>query len=100
MLGFLDAIKDLKTIPDVDVVAAITIFRHRIKNLNKMQQREIVQYALLYPPRVRAIVGAILEQLNQVKYLKILKESINPLSKFKIGLKNKTLIAKSNWNGI
>ena len=98
LLGFLDALKDLKTISDVDIKAAISIFSYRIKKLNNKQQEEIIRYALLYPPRVRALLGAILEQLKQIKYLKKLKESINPLSTFKMGVTEKILPTASNWN--
>ena len=98
LLGFLDAIKDLKTIPDVELKSAITIFSNRIKKLDEKQQKDFIQYTLLYPPRVKAIAGAILEKIKQEKYLKKLKEDINPLTKFKIGITNKILSTATNWN--
>ena len=98
LLGFLDAIKDLKTIPDVELKSAITIFSNRIKKLDEKQQKDFIQYTLLYPPRVKAIAGAILEKLKEEKYLKKLKENINPLTNFKIGITNKILSTATNWN--
>jgi hypothetical protein len=97
LLGFLDAMKDLKIIPDVDIKTAVNIFSNRIKQLNEKQVLEMIQYALLYPPRTRAILGAILEQLNRKKDLEKLKESLNPLTQFKLGIKPAYLKTAANW---
>jgi hypothetical protein len=98
LLGFLDAIKDIKRIPDCTVSKAVKIISSKINNLNEKQITELVKYALLYPPRVRALTGAILEvQRNNVNTIK-LKESLNPLSKIKLGLKETDLPTIKNWN--
>jgi hypothetical protein len=52
----------------------------------------------MYPPRVRALVGAILESLGKKNQrLDKLKNSLNPLSTFELGIKEKELPTKSNW---
>lgn len=98
MLGFLDAMKDLKIIPDIDINAAINIFRAKIKQLNEKQVKELIDYAMLYPPRSRAILGAILEQLNSKSDLKKLRDSLNPLTKFNLGISPNYLKTAINWN--
>ena len=98
MLGFLDAMKDLKLIPDVDVNQAITIFRNRISQLNNRQLQEMIEYALSYPPRVRALLGAILETLNKTKNLDQLRTSLNPLTRFALGIEGANLKTAANWN--
>lgn len=98
LLGFLDAMKDLKKIPDTDTKTSIAVLSGKIKNLNNKQADEMITYAMLYPPRVRALLGAILEQLNKRKNIKILKESLNPLSQFKLGVKDKFLPTAAAWN--
>jgi hypothetical protein len=98
LLGFLDAMKDLKIIPDSDTHSAITILSSIIKNLNEKQTGEIIRYALRYPPRVRALLGAILEQLNRKRGIQKLKESLNPLTHFKMGLNKTNLKTAVNWN--
>jgi len=98
LLGFLDAMKDLRIIPDIDIKAALSIFSNRINNLNDKKAQEIIQYALLYPPRVRALLGAILEQLNRKKGIDKLKYSLNPLTQFKMGIKPAYLKTATNWN--
>jgi hypothetical protein len=98
LLGFLDAMKDLKIIPDSNTQSAITILSNIIKNLNEEQTKEMIKYALHYPPRVRALLGAILEQANKKKEIEKLKESLNPLTHFKMGLKRTSLKTALNWN--
>jgi hypothetical protein len=90
--------KDLKIIPDSDTHSAITILSSIIKNLNEKQTGEIIRYALRYPPRVRALLGAILEQLNRKRGIQKLKESLNPLTHFKMGLNKTNLKTAVNWN--
>jgi hypothetical protein len=98
MLGFLDAMKDLKQIPDLDMRSALTIFKTRIKALSSERQSQMITYALLYPPRVRAILGAILEYIQSNVDLNPLKESLNPFTKFAPGFNNALLKTASNWN--
>ena len=98
LLGFLDAMKDLKIIPDINPQSTVTIFSNIIKNLDEAQTQEMIKYALRYPPRVRALLGAILEQLNKKRGIEKLKESLNPLTQFKTGLKTANLKTSLNWN--
>ncbi|MEZ4901770.1 MAG: DUF6088 family protein [Spirosomataceae bacterium] len=98
MLGFLDAMKDLKQIPDLDMRSALTIFKTRIKALSSERQRQIITYALLYPPRVRALLGAVLEEIQSELDLTPLKESLNPFTKFNLGFNSSLLKTDSNWN--
>jgi len=98
LLGFLDAMKDLRIIPDIDSKTAVTIFSNRIKQLNEKQVYEMIQYALLYPPRTRAFLGAILEDLNIEVDMERLRKSLNPLTKFKLGINPNYLKSALNWN--
>ena len=99
ILGFLDALKDIRKIPDSKTATTVIILNGRIEKLSEMQRAEMIKYALLYPPRVRALLGAILENQNaSSKDLKRLKESLNPLSIIKVGLKETDLPTINNWN--
>ncbi len=98
LLGFLDAIKDIKRIPDCSVSKAVKILSGKIKKLNEKQIIDLVKYALLYPVRVRALVGAMLENLNIQTNNQKLKQSLNPLTKVKLGLKDTELPTIKNWN--
>lgn len=98
MLGFLDAMKDLKQIPDVDIGNAITIFKTRIGQLKEPQRQAMIDYALAYPPRVRALLGAVLTVLNQKKGIGKLRDSLNPLTTFDLGIDDALLTGASVWN--
>ena len=98
LLGFLDAIKDSKRIPDCPVSQAVKVLSGKIRTLNEKQIADLIKYALLYPPRVRALLGAMLENLNVQLNIAKLKQSLNPLSKIKLGLKKTDLPTIKNWN--
>ena len=98
ILGFLDAIKDSKRIPDCPISQAVKVLSGKIKTLNEKQIADLIKYALLYPPRVRALLGAMLENQNIQTNIEKLKQSLNPLSKIKLGLKETDLPTIKNWN--
>lgn len=98
ILGLLDAFKDIKTIPDCSVAKAIKRLTNIVKQLSDKQTESFIKYALVYPPRVRALVGAILENIDtKSKSIEKLKESLNPLTTIKLGVKENELPTKSNW---
>jgi hypothetical protein len=97
-LILLDALKDLKRIPDSNMKRSIDVISGLIMLLEKSSIKELIEYALLYPPRARALVGAILEQLDKRQEIAILRESLNPLSQFKLGIKPTVLPAAPTWN--
>lgn len=98
LLGYLDALKDVKRIPDCSVSQAIKRMSFLIKDLTEKEKKELIQYALFYPARVRALLGAILENLNVNINLEELKNSLNPLTKINLRIKATELPTIKNWN--
>ncbi len=98
LLGLLDAIKDIKAIPDCSITKAITIIGSKIQSLTLIQINKLIQYALLYPSRVRGLLGAILEKGNYLVEINELKNSLNPLTKIKLGITENDLPTIKNWN--
>ena len=98
LLGLLDAIKDFNSIPDSDSHVVIKILTNRMKELNADETKEVIQYALMYPPRVRALFGAIVENAGKTSELDTIRGSLSPLSKYKYGIKNSVLTNASKWN--
>ncbi len=98
LLGYLDALKDIRKIPGTSTTQAIMRMQSLIRDLNKKQQQEIVDLALFYPARVKALLGAILENLKLKVDINKLKASINPLTKVKLFIKEKDLPTIKNWN--
>lgn len=97
LLGFLDALKDIKKIPDCTASKAVKILSKKLESFEDKKVKELIEYALLFPPRVRALLGAILENNNsQINFSK-LKESLNPMTTFELGLKKTDLPTINNW---
>ena len=98
LLELLDALKDFKKIPDLDKKSAITILTKKILELNNKQKKELIKIALEYPPRVRAFLGALLENIDNNINIKSLDDSLNPLSEYKLGITKKILPTIEKWN--
>ncbi len=98
ILGVLDAMKDLKTIPDIDMKSAIRILSSLVNKQNSMKLSKMVEYALSYPPRVRALLGAVIKSQKENDDIKKLKNSLNPLSIFKLGISSEILKTAPKWN--
>ncbi|MDH6313484.1 hypothetical protein M2137_002274 [Parabacteroides sp. PFB2-10] len=98
LLELLDALKDIKRIPDASPDNSIVILSSLINKLSDKQIAEMIKYALSYPPRVKALLGAILENINNQVSTNKLKQSLNPLTKFELGIKKSVLPTINNWN--
>lgn len=99
LLGILDAIKDIKLIGDTTASKALKILMPRIKMFSKKDILNLLQYALQYPPRARALLGAIIENIFPQEFnLDPIKKSLNPSTHYKIGLNENDLPTIKNWN--
>jgi len=98
LLEILDALKDFKTIPDLNMESAITILMNKLDKLSDKDRLKIVKYALQYPPRTQAILGAILELSDLKNNLESLKANLNPLTKYNLGIKESILPTAPYWN--
>jgi hypothetical protein len=94
----LDALKDFNNISDIDKKSAVIVLKNNINRLKKGDLSKLIKYALKYPPRARAFLGAILDDLNKFEGLEKLKETLNSLSNYKFGLKKEILSTGINWN--
>ena len=97
-LEILDALKDLKSIPDSDKENSLRILEKKIQQLEKKGLRNLISCAKKYPPRTRALLGAIIENLQMIEAIERLKETLNPLTTFEIGIREKALPTINNWN--
>jgi len=97
-LELLDALKDFKKIPNLNKKSAIRILTNKILELDNKQIKELIKIAIEYPPRVRAFLGALLENIFKNRNLETLDDSLNPLSKYKLGLTKEILPTVDKWN--
>jgi len=98
LLGILDAIKDIKNIADTSTTQALKILMSKIAALEKKEVESLLQYALQYPPRVMALLGAIVEYKFNNKYsTEALQKALNPTTTYKLGVKETDLPTMKNW---
>jgi len=50
-----------------------------------------------YPPRVKAILGAIFKEIGRWQEAYLLKEMLNPLTTYKIGISGDVLRNRDEW---
>tara|TARA_R100000935_G_scaffold1440_3_gene4662 strand:+ start:2760 stop:3485 length:726 start_codon:yes stop_codon:yes gene_type:complete len=98
LLQLLDVMKDFKNIPDMDKRKGIDFLKEKIVNLSDADKDKLTIFAKAYPPKVRALLGALLETLSLNELSESLKETINYLSSYEFGISEKTLPTISNWN--
>lgn len=98
LLQILDAIRNIKKIPDASIESACKRFLNIISGLSNKEIKDLVRLALKYPPATRALLGAMLEQIGQNDYTSILYKSLNPITKYKLLGAEKALSTTKKWN--
>lgn len=98
LLQLLDAIRYIKKIPDASVSNSCQRFLAILKTLSEKELSTMVRLALKYPPATRALLGAMLTQLQQAQLTAPLLKSLNPITKYKLAGADKVLSATENWN--
>lgn len=98
LLQILDALRYIKKIPDAGIESSCRRFLSIIKELTENEKSTLVRLALKYPPVTRALLGAMLEQLQQTEITQALFKSLNPITKYKLSGISKVLSATEKWN--
>lgn len=97
LLEILDVLKDFTKIPDMDKKIGIRFLQDKLNGLSEKETNVLVKYALKYPPRVRAFLGAILNEISGQENSN-LKQSLNPLTTYSLNLNESILTTAPNWN--
>ena len=98
LLQLLDAIRYIKKIPDASIETSCKRFLAIIKTFSDKEINTMVRLALKYPPATRALLGALLEDLQQAKATEPLFKSLNQISKYKLTGAVKVLSTTEKWN--
>jgi hypothetical protein len=88
LLVLLDALKEIGKIQDASPKRVATFVADKIKKFNYSEINELIQLARSYRPRVRALLGAILESCGLERQSRELLATLNPLSSYSIGVKD------------
>lgn len=96
LLRILDALKCIKKIPAATPDDVVRNIQRLLESLPENERTSLVSYALNYPPAVRALTGALLESIGYDSAR--IKETLNPFTKYSLGISGSLLPNKSNWN--
>lgn len=98
MLQVLDCLKMLKGIPDTSRDNLLHVLGKIIRKYKKPQRDILIQLSMKYPSSTRALLGIIFEEEKIMRPLDKIRETLNPISKFNMALKNYSKVVKDNWN--
>ena len=99
LLEILDALKDIRIIPDINKKGALQLLAKTIQALPASRKKELTTISLKYPPRAKALLGALLTLLKADPALILaLVSKLNPLSKYQLGISEKELPGSTQWN--
>lgn len=93
MLRLLDCLKWIKKIPDTTIDKSYTLLKKKVSEYEKEDHKQLVELSLNYTPLTRALLGSMLTDESLVATL---HQTLNPLTRFRIGLSS-TLVS-SQWN--
>lgn len=81
-LIILDAINNIRKIPDTTIVVSVERLTEIIKRLGSDEIENMTELAMKYPARLRALLGAMLENIGYESSYSLLYESLNPLTSY------------------
>ena len=93
----LDALRQIKRLPDTSPAKVLPRLRERVKQLPQADKTTLVRLALDYNPATRALLGALLEGLGEATLTPKLKSGLNPLTTYKLGLSEQALPNRAQW---
>ena len=76
---------------------ALDLLKLKIEKLSITERNKVARLALSYPPATRALLGALLEVVSSRNASEKLYKSLNPLSKYALGIKESVLPNKDKW---
>jgi len=97
LLQILDTLRYQKNIPDTSPNTIYKRLLALIQDLSPKQKKSLIELALKYPPSTRAFLGAALDDLGDKRLSQPLRESLNPISTYKLPVA-KTLKSAKKWN--
>jgi hypothetical protein len=92
----IEAAKLIKKVPDGNIVTIIKKISMVIASMPVESILQLIQLLKFERPYVRAIVGALLEEKDSKRAQEI-KATLNPISKYKIGIEMAILPNKEKW---
>lgn len=98
LLRILDAIRNIKEIPDTTVPDSCRTLIGIVKKIKNEKRETIVRLAKSYNPATRALAGAFFDLCYGGKIAEPLLKSLNPSSEYEFGISDNILPNKLKWN--
>jgi hypothetical protein len=98
LLQILDAIRYIKKIPDITLEMSCKRLLAILQTLSDKELLTLVRLALKYPPATRALLGALLNQIQPTQLTGQLLKGLNPVSKYKFPGVPQVLENSDKWN--
>ena len=98
LLQLLDAVKDIKKIPDTSPNDALKVIIAKFAELPVSKLKRLTKLALNYNAATRALTGVILQQYAKGISVSSLYKSLNSLTKYKMRLSLSILPNQIKWN--
>lgn len=96
ILQLLDSIRFMRKIPACTPDEACRVIKAIVSAYTPQQQAQLATLAMRYTDYVRAIVGAILDEVSS-QDISALYASLNPISVYKVGLDESDLAMANKW---
>ena len=96
-LRILDAIRNIKEIPNTTVQDSCNTLITLIKNIRKEERENIIHLAKKYNPATRALSGALFDLCFGSKIVEPLLKSLNSSSEYEFGISESILPNKLKW---
>ncbi|TDT46695.1 hypothetical protein CLV90_0753 [Maribacter spongiicola] len=100
LLRLLDAMRYVKKIPDTNIAKSCIRFMALLRELNSSEQKRIIKLAFKYSPATRALLGALLREIDckTAAEIRNLQDSLNPITVYNLGISEKVLSNAKYWN--
>lgn len=97
LLRILDSIRNVKKIPDTTVENSCIRLKAIINDLEIRDQEMLIKLVLKYNPATRALLGAIIENINNNLYTDVIYKTLNPATSYSFKITEKTLSNRQKW---
>jgi len=97
LLQLLDVIRYIQKIPDTNPEFSCKRLLAILKDLSEKDKNTMVRLAFKYPPATKALLGALLDELNESTLTESLYKTLNPITKYKLSV-DKVLTKTEKWN--
>lgn len=97
LLQLLDVIRYIQKIPDSNPEISCKRLLAIFKDLSEKDKNTMVRLAFKYPPATKALLGALLDELNESALAESLYKTLNPITKYKLSV-DKVLTKTEKWN--